>query len=102
MAVPAIPTEVPKYPVLHLSQLVGSPRSKRLSTVGIKEEAILEFMKIVSEVVASPRVVLPVIERVPVAVMFATLVMFPEMKTFPWTEKVWDGEVVPTPTFPVS
>ncbi len=39
---------------------------------------------------------------VPVAVTFATEVMFPEMRVLPWTESCWIGvDVGPTPTNPV-
>ena len=37
---------------------------------------------------------------VPVAVMFATLVMSPEKKALPCTESFCAGEVVPSPTLP--
>ena len=67
--------------------------SRILSPVGTRESAILELKYVTSEVVAFPRVVLaskltlPVMERVPVAVMLETLVMLPEMKALPWTER---------------
>ena len=35
---------------------------------------------------------------VEVAVMFATLVISPEIKALPWTESLWLGVVVPMPT----
>ena len=44
VAVPPIATDVPKYPLRHLKGVVISPMSKRLSAVGIKEPANLEFM----------------------------------------------------------
>ena len=46
------------------------------------------------------RVVTPVTFKVPVAVIFATLEIFPDKKTFPCTESSWEGEVVPIPNNP--
>jgi len=57
---------------------------------------------VICEVEASPRVVKPATFNVPVAVMLATLEIFPDKKTFPWTDKSWDGEVEPIPTKPLS
>jgi hypothetical protein len=49
--------------------------------------------------VREPRVERPLTLRVPVAVMFPAE-RLPETRAFPWTERAWDGEVVPIPTFP--
>ena len=49
-----------------------------------------------------PRVDWPVTLRVPVAVILATLVMFPEMNVLPWTESICEGDVVPTPKLPLA
>ena len=57
VAVPPIPRDVPKYPVLQRSQFVPSPMSKALSVVGTRESANLLFIYTMSVVVASPRVV---------------------------------------------
>ena len=48
--------------------------------------------------VAFPRVVSPVTFKVPVAVMLATLVRFPEIRALPCTEKTCAGVAVPMPT----
>ena len=40
----------------------------------------------------------PVTASVPVAVRLAR-VKFPEKRALPWTERVWDGVVVPMPIF---
>ena len=51
---------------------------------------------------AYPRVVSPETFKVPVAVIFATLEMFPEIRALPWTDNFCDGDVVPMPTDPLS
>ena len=69
-----------------------------------KELAMVEEAEAIKPV---PIVSISVVEalvtvRVPVAVTLATLVMLPENKALPWTERSWDGEVVPMPNKPVS
>lgn len=43
---------------------------------------------------------MPLTVNVPVAVIFATLEMFPEKRALPWTARSWEGEVVPMPKNP--
>ena len=43
----------------------------------------------------------PLTCKLPVAVIFATLIKLPEKKALPWTLNNWEGEVEPTPTFPL-
>ena len=69
VAVPAIPIEVPKYPVLQRNQLEESPKSSRLSDVGKREELNLELIFTTSVVVALPSVVFPSTDNVLVPVI---------------------------------
>ena len=64
-----MPTEVPKSPVRQARPFAVSPKSRRLVTVGIRDEPILELKYVLSVVVASPNVVVPSTENVDAVVV---------------------------------